>query len=162
MINSSISTPSQHRILRNSNSIICHTGCCLWPVVQAPKALFTALCQKVTGLYLKIRRFAGQFQNAFPLMVGLEEFSLEKVEQRSEDMCDVTIQLRKAGKTCRACFHLVRKDIGRKKGALMTKSISLLSWHPCCRRTNCNVTHKTNTALLFVELTWFFIEFILP
>ena len=67
--------------------------------------------------------FSGQFQNAFPELVGLSKYSIQEVEETSSDSYSVVVEVERREKKVSVKFVLVRKDIGRKKGALMTKSL---------------------------------------
>ena len=68
----------------------------------------------------------GQFQNAFPNFVLSDGFKIGSVEEHTQDAYSVEVEVQKGGSQSKARFSMLRKDIGRKKGALMTKSIQLL------------------------------------
>jgi len=67
---------------------------------------------------------AGQFQNAFPELVMLSSYSISRVEEKEGGRYEVLADVKKGDKGLRLKFVLVRKDVGRKKGALMTRSVS--------------------------------------
>lgn len=69
---------------------------------------------------------AGQFQNAFPELVGLTDYTIEGTEQQPGDSYHVDVAVTKGGKATGFRFLLVRKDIGRKKGSLMTGRLTRL------------------------------------
>jgi hypothetical protein len=68
--------------------------------------------------------FLGQFQNAFPELVMLSSYSISRVEEKEGGRYEVLADVKKGDKGLRLKFVLVRKDVGRKKGALMTRSVS--------------------------------------
>ena len=68
---------------------------------------------------------AGQFQNAFPMLVGLEDYSIESIATE-ESTAEVIVNVSSKSHQHKLCFKMVEKDIGRKKGAFMTKSLVLL------------------------------------
>lgn len=69
---------------------------------------------------------AGQFQNAFPDLVNLSTYTLGNANEKDGGCFEVVADVKKGGKEQKLRFVLARKDIGRKKGALMTKSLSLI------------------------------------
>lgn len=66
---------------------------------------------------------AGQFQNAFPELVGLTNYHIKDIEETSSNSYSVVVEVERQADKAEVKFLLVRKDIGRKKGALMTKSL---------------------------------------
>lgn len=58
--------------------------------------------------------------------MDLDEYTVESIQQSVEDSAEVAVHVTKRGSKARYSFLLVRKDIGRKKGALMTKSLKAL------------------------------------
>lgn len=66
---------------------------------------------------------AGQFQNAFPELVGLTGYAIDSIQETGPDTFSVAVTVTRHSAEARLRFLLVRKDVGRKKGALMTKSL---------------------------------------
>jgi len=54
----------------------------------------------------------------------LTDYSISTVEEKEGGCFEVVADVTKGGKNLRLKFVLARKDIGRKKGALMTRSLS--------------------------------------
>lgn len=69
---------------------------------------------------------AGQFQNAFPDLVSLQDYQIKSVEDLENGQYRVTVEAICGAKTVALQFLLARKDIGRKKGALMTRQLLVL------------------------------------
>ena len=69
---------------------------------------------------------AGQFQNEFPELVGLTDYSIDSVQEGPNRSITVEVLVSKGSQEVTLRFLLLRKDVGRKKGALMTKSLTRL------------------------------------
>jgi len=54
----------------------------------------------------------------------LSSYSISRVEEKEGGRYEVLADVKKGDKGLRLKFVLVRKDVGRKKGALMTRSVS--------------------------------------
>lgn len=71
----------------------------------------------------------GQFQNAFPELINADSYELGQSSRSDEGdgvRVDVTVQQRGTTAGQGFCFVMKQKDIGRKKGCWMTKTIKKL------------------------------------
>ena len=66
---------------------------------------------------------AGQFQNEFSDLQNISSYEIQSVEEGSDGTHTVIVETECAGKSIGLKFILARKDIGRKKGALMTRQL---------------------------------------
>ena len=69
---------------------------------------------------------AGQFQNAFPELVMLSTYSIEDSKDLKDGCHEVLADVKKGSSKRKYRFLLARKDVGRKKGALMTRTLTVL------------------------------------
>lgn len=68
----------------------------------------------------------GQFRNAFGVLVDADSYEIgESRTEADGDLVevDVTVRSKRTPQETRLCFRMQKKDIGRREGAWMTKTI---------------------------------------
>ena len=104
---------------------------------MATHDLSGACCQDIGGMersvYFGRRKdlyhfdhFMGHFQNVYPELLTADSYSIDAAEQEAEDCQSVTVQVSSGETRSTFRFLLVKKTIGKKKGSLMTRTLTRL------------------------------------
>ena len=84
------------------------------------KSVFLVSC--VTAIFVP----AGQFQNSFPEVFEMTDYSITDVHE-SEDITCVSVELwtsKSRDTPVKLRFQMARQEMGRKKHSVMTKSLN--------------------------------------